>query len=186
MKLNHECLRSTEPKNVIFLDVDGVLNSRRCLSMGEHIDMACARHVRRIALHADADIVISSTWRIGNNTHTLREMFYMCGLYRVIGRTSDNCPKGTSLDERGHEIEEWIKAFGCKKYLILDDDTDFLDHQKINFIKTDAEVGITEEQSTHAIRNIFGVTTPFCPECNGYGRVEEFVKCGSCNTSLNM
>ncbi|QDH49208.1 hypothetical protein PHYNN_22 [Pantoea phage Phynn] len=128
--------------------------------------------------------LLAATWRIGNNTHTLLEILYAVGLNRVIGRTCDNSSMGTSLDERGYEIQAWIDAFGCKNYVILDDDRDMLESQKNNFILTDGQIGLTEEQSTFAIRKIFGINKSFCPECNGYGRVEEFVHCGSCNVAL--
>lgn len=177
MQLDHECLRNGEPKNVIFLDMDGVINSHRSLSFGELVDMECARNVRRIGWFADADIVLSSHWRLGNTTHTIREMLYPMGLYRVIGRT---CGNGMNMT-RGDEINAWIDAFGCKNYVILDDSNDFTDYQKENhFINTDADTGITEKDSTQAIREIFKINTLFCPECNGYGRVGEWVKCPSC------
>ncbi|QFR55822.1 hypothetical protein JC221_176 [Yersinia phage JC221] len=177
MKLNHECLRDGEPNNVIFLDMDGVVNSLRSLKFMEMVDMECARHVKRISQFANADIVLSSTWRIGNNTHTIREMLYPIGLYRVIGRT---CSNGVNM-HRGDEINAWIEEFGCKNYVILDDDTDFTDYQKQNhFIQTDPVTGITEQDSTRAIREIFKVKGLFCPECNGYGRIGEWDKCPSC------
>lgn len=158
--------------------MDGVVNSLRSLSFGELVDMECARHVKRISSFADADIVLSSTWRIGNTTHTIREMLYPIGLYRVIGRT---CSNGINMD-RGDEINAWINEFGCKNYVILDDDTDFSDYQKANhFINTDDNTGITEQDSTRAIRQIFKINANFCPECNGYGRISEWVKCPSCN-----
>ncbi|CAA7537959.1 gp276 [Klebsiella phage vB_KoM-Pickle] len=186
MNLNHECLKDlsdgNEIGNVIFLDIDGVLNNMRCMKFGEHMDIECARHLRRIVNHANCDIVISSTWRIGNSTHNLREIFYPWGLYRIIGKTCTNFPHSTGM--RGDEIKAWIDTFGCKNYLILDDDTDMLSSQKEHFIKTDGFVGLTEEQSTYAIRNVFGVTTPFCPECNGYGRVNDYDKCGTCNGKI--
>lgn len=182
---NQECLRDLsggkEIGNVIFLDIDGVLNNRRSMKFGEHMDIECARNLRRICKYADAEIVVSSTWRIGNTTHTLREILYPWGLYRVIGRTSSNNP---NCKIRGDEVQEWIDTYGCKNYLILDDDSDFTQYQKENhFINTDAEYGLTEEQSTYAIRNIFKVSTPFCPECNGYGRIG-YEYCGTCNGKI--
>lgn len=187
-ELNHECLKRLEDGgeigNVIFLDIDGVLNSMRSMKFMEMVDMECARNLRRIVSHTNADIVISSTWRLGNSTHNLREIFYPWGLYRVIGKTCSNHPDRKSV--RGDEIKAWIDAFGCKNYLILDDDTDMLPEQKEHFINTDAYHGLTEKESTFAIRNIFGVTTPFCPECNGYGRVNEYDKCPSCNGKFTL
>ncbi|UQJ95473.1 hypothetical protein ALHIDCOG_00085 [Klebsiella phage CPRSB] len=110
MNLNHECLKDlsdgNEIGNVIFLDIDGVLNNMRCMKFGEHMDIECARHLRRIVNHANCDIVISSTWRIGNSTHNLREIFYPWGLYRIIGKTCTNFPHSTGM--RGDEIKAWI------------------------------------------------------------------------------
>lgn len=180
--LNHECLRTGEPRNVIFLDIDGVLNSFRSMSLGEMVDMECVRNVRRISLHGKADIVVSSTWRIGANTHQLREILFPLGLHRVIGRTASNLDGAC----RGDEIAAWIKQFGCPNYVILDDDRDMLESQADNFINTDGHVGITEQQSTEAIRRVFGINTPFCPECNGYGRTSEYVKCGSCTAAFKV
>lgn len=183
IKPNHECLRDHEPRNVIFLDMDGVMNSLRSLSFGELVDMECARHVRRIPNHADADIVLSSAWRIGNNTHTIREMLYPMGLYRVIGRTCDNIGKYN----RGEEIQAWIDEFGCPNYVILDDSEDMTPYQvEHHFINTDGLVGMTEQDSTRAIREIFKITGLFCPECNGYGRISEWVKCPSCNGKYTL
>lgn len=174
---NMESVKDTLPVRVIFLDVDGVLNNEKSLRMGELISMDCVRHVRRISRLADADIVISSSWRIGNSTHTLREMFHMVGLFRVIGRTSSN---DSSLSDRGDEIKQWLDANPTvEKYVILDDDRDILPEQMPYFINTDAMEGITENQSTYAIRNIFGVTTPFCTKCNGYNHISE-EQCTEC------
>ena len=125
--------------------MDGVVNSLRSLSFGELVDMECARHVRRVGWFADADIVLSSSWRIGNTTHTIREMLYPMGFYRVIGRT---CSNGMDMT-RGDEINAWIEEFGCLNYVILDDDNDMTEYQKKNhFINTDAITGMTEKDST--------------------------------------
>ena len=86
---------------------------------------------------------------------------------------------------RGFEIQNYLDTQkDVLSYCILDDDCDMLPEQKDHFFRTDPEIGLTEEQSTFAIRNIFGVTTPFCPECNGYGRVNQYDKCGSCNGKI--
>ncbi|AFC22330.1 hypothetical protein GAP161_220 [Cronobacter phage vB_CsaM_GAP161] len=103
-------------------------------------------------------------------------------MYRIIGKTCTNLTGRQA--GRGDEIKAWIDTFGCKNYLILDDDTDMLPEQSEHFINTDGFVGLTEEQSTYAIRNVFGVTNPFCPECNGYGRVNQYDKCPSCDGKI--
>lgn len=172
-----ETVKDKPPVRVIFLDVDGVLNNEKSLRIGELISMDCVRHVRRISKLADADIVISSSWRIGNSVQTLQEMFHMVGLYRVIGKTSSNDP---SCSDRGDEIKQWLDANPTvENYVILDDDRDMLEEQIPHFILTEAMEGITESQSDYAIRNIFGVTKPFCKKCNGYNHIGE-EKCDQC------
>ncbi|QPI17840.1 hypothetical protein POP12_048 [Pectobacterium phage POP12] len=163
--------------NVVFLDIDGVLNNYKSMGFGEPCDIECARHVRRICTFANADIVVSSTWRIGNSTYNLQEILYIVGLNRVIGRTASNDP---SLKDRGDEIKKWIDTYGCNNYVILDDDNDMLPEQKDNFIHVDGYKGITEEESNYAIRNIFKVDTEFCKTCRGYFRVGDN-KCTDCN-----
>ena len=65
--------------------------------------------------------------------------------------------------ERGHEVEQWLDENpGVKSYVILDDDNDFLTHQRGNFVRTanninhpdslDIGYGLTNECANRAIR----------------------------------
>lgn len=47
---------------------------------------------------------------------------------------------------RGTEIQTWLDDYGSNvKYVILDDDSDMLEHQLPYFIKVDPYYGLTKE-----------------------------------------
>ena len=128
-------------KPVIFLDFDGVLNSlRSTLALGgcseHHLDPVAVSLVSRLAREADANVVISSAWRIGSDVLELRSILsgYSALLAaRVIGVT----PFGLAC--RGAEIASWMaKNPGDHNtsFVILDDDADMLDGQLRHFVQT--------------------------------------------------
>jgi len=125
---------------IIFLDIDGVLNSVE-QSIANRLDQSDVRLYRidpvRVGLlrwlvdQTDAKIVISSTWRYGHTLQWFEGYFEALGwLAPVIGLT----PK---LDKiRGLEVQAWLDADDemvgdVEKYVILDDDSDFLDGQPL-------------------------------------------------------
>ena len=55
--------------------------------------------------------------------------------------------------ERGIEVHDWLEVNKDRvsNYAIVDDESDFLEHQKSNFIKVNRRVGFTENDSKKAI-----------------------------------
>ena len=114
---------------VIFLDLDGVLNSSITKAkLGDFIgiDNAKVRLLKKIIDATGAEIVISSSWRLGYNN--LKEEFSeppMDYLKRKLRRSNlrfiDTTPK---LDHRSNEIRAWLKKNDdvVKNYVILDDE----------------------------------------------------------------
>ena len=146
---------------VLFLDIDGVLNSevfytkksqwerykraedsgytrdeRRALA---NIDKRAVSLLNYIVENTDAEIVISSTWRSDFN---LPYIMRFVGLKRpYYGIT----PYDKSR-HRGTEIQTWLDDYGNNvKYVILDDDSDMLERQLPYFIKVDPYYGLTKE-----------------------------------------
>lgn len=114
-------------KRVIFLDVDGVLNSlqyfKKCRSSGvksDDIDNECVMILKTIVDRSGADIVLSSTWRrIPQLRDQLVERLAMYGL-SIIGDTPIIFDK-----ERGDEIKQWLDGHPeYESFIILDDDSD--------------------------------------------------------------
>ncbi|MBX3733513.1 MAG: hypothetical protein KF791_13065 [Verrucomicrobiae bacterium] len=92
--------------NILFLDIDGVLN----LEGSRHPDVfapGCVRELRRILDHNPRNhVVFSTAWRIGFPFFVLGGLWQRHGLPsdRVLGRT----PILRNAD-RGVEIEQWLE-----------------------------------------------------------------------------
>lgn len=140
---------------VVFLDVDGVLNSNRtCLAMGgipsgmrkdavKFLDPLALSMIREICKLSDAKIVLSSTWRKCRNYKEYAIEFDL----PIIDRTDSYSDKGHM---RGYEIEDWLeKNLEVTHYAIIDDDSDMLEYQKKYFVHTNGLEGFLY---SHALR----------------------------------
>ena len=118
---------------VIFLDIDGVLVTRRSLSASKSgirsdFDGDCVDRLNRLCATTGARVVISSSWRVPAyrlGIGWLLDHFRAQGVnVPVVGMT----PVGTPVygDYRGREIEVFYEAH--KRHIgaiaILDDDSD--------------------------------------------------------------
>lgn len=127
--------------NVVFLDIDGVLNSSASLSDGVHIVPDKVIMLRRLCTQVKAKIVISSSWRIAHSLQEIRTVLRAAGLYgiEVIGVTPIS---GDGF--RGKEIESWLANNDyVSQYVIIDDDSDFMEYQKPRFVQTNDATGLT-------------------------------------------
>lgn len=157
---------------LIFLDIDGVLNhqlfyKKQMETKKELIKKAKKGDIDRLQYDKSnicpdsikmfsnlcediqADVVVSSTWRLNRTIPQLQAIFDYCGgTFRVIGKTPH------TGYERGVDIDEWlsknikIDTFGIgsykfKRYVILDDDSDMLLKQREHFFQIDSYCGIT-------------------------------------------
>lgn len=117
---------------VIFLDVDGVLNTYEYLNRGDEaekkvygeIDIRKVRLLAEIVRETGAEIVLSSTWRadfddqmqpLYENVEMFLKAFSDCGL-TILDKTKD-------LDgERSEEVKEWLSRHPeTDSCIILDD-----------------------------------------------------------------
>ena len=151
--------------NLIFLDVDGVLNHWACMANGLHIDTDKCLMIKRLCKECDAQVVISSTWRIGETLESMQRFFYRVGLESVaiIGLTprlvdKDVFPEATDI--RGYEILQWLydnpEGVGAN-YVIIDDDSDMTPEQlENNFVKTDMRTGFTWRDYDKCVKILTG------------------------------
>lgn len=145
---------------VIFLDIDGVVTSSRDNGFRD-FNLHVVHWLRFVCEQSGAKIVISSTWRHSHNKAFWETVF---GEYvHDDWRTPDGCRKLESglysSPIRGDEIAEWLTGHPeVTDYVILDDDSDFRDDQKANFIKTDAHNGMLFD-SLMDLRERLGVGT---------------------------
>ena len=159
---------------VIFLDIDGVLNTKCWYTQmngntpkdkyGYTFDPRSVANLKKILDETGAEIVISSSWK-SLGLSELEEMWQERRLPgKLIGITpnsvSDEMLLNADLDHmelfhiRGMEIKEWLDKHGKKvsHYVIIDDVDNFLSSQKSHFVQTDPEVGITESDVKKVVR----------------------------------
>lgn len=121
-------------KKIIFLDIDGVL----CVipnnfdDFGPNFHKTFEDNLKHIIEQTNANIVISSTWRLAG----LDEMKRMWKKRGLAGEVVDITPSGTMDNIRGDEIQAWLDENEVENYVIIDDDTDFLESQMNNFVRT--------------------------------------------------
>lgn len=144
---------------IIFLDIDGVLNSRQwILQIKERfddpknqMDLKLVKRFNHITESTKANIVISSTWRYSfrDQLKKLQECMVSYGISgNIIGMTDcsgyGNC--------RSDEIEEWLNNnSGIERFIIIDDNT--LGGKMDQFlIKTDWEDGLQDHHVDQIIK----------------------------------
>lgn len=140
---------------VVFLDIDGVLNSLgSVLALGDpshHLDPVSVGLVARLCKETGAEIVVSSSWRIGRTVQTLQNELDRLGATkladRFIGRTGDG-----HNGHRGRQIREWLQTNGQRPYVILDDDSDMLPEQQPFFVHTTWEDGFRAQHYRAALK----------------------------------
>ena len=160
-------------RKVMFLDIDGVLNTGRWYSKmdrntpkdkyGYAFDPNAVANLKKIVDETGAEIVISSSWK----SFGFSELEEMWQDRALPGKLIDITPNSVSdemllnadLDHmelfsiRGMEIKEWLSKHGKKvsHYVIIDDMDNMLQEQQPHFVWIDPEVGITEGNAAQAI-----------------------------------
>ena len=166
-------IANIEMRKVIFLDIDGVLNTKWWYTQmdknttrdkyGYAFDPNAVANLKKILDETGADIVVSSSWK-SYGFSELEEMWQDRGLPgKLIGVTpnsvSDEMLLNADLDNmelfsiRGMEIKEWLTKHGksVSHYAIIDDMDNMLPEQQSYFVRTDSEMGITKENAEKAI-----------------------------------
>lgn len=151
--------------SIIFLDVDGVLNSElfyeRRFNEGkpeetdrfEHtVNQICKERIEWLNIlceETNAVVVISASMRKNRSLKELRKIFAAAGAtFHILDKTP------ITGYARGTEVLKWLEAnitiekWGCdhhefNAYAIIDDDSDYLIWQAPNFFKVDDYCGLT-------------------------------------------
>lgn len=160
-------------KKIIFLDIDGVLNTKYWYTQmvqntptdeyGYAFDPKAVANLKSIVDETGADIVISSSWKCMGLSQ-MEEMWRDRSLPgKIIGITpnsvSDEMLLNADIDSielfhiRGEEIKQWLTKYGkqVSNYAIIDDMDNMLSEQQSHFVQTNPEVGITEEDAKKVI-----------------------------------
>ena len=141
---------------VIFLDVDGVLNNDATLTRTVYwtvfVDDYLIERLKRLVEKTNAKIVLSSSWRVYRENEKFNKDF--CQLVEKLnefGLHIDDYTPEFATDDRGEEIDAWLKANpNVKNFVILDDDKIKLhaDHH----VRTINRFGLTDKDVDKAIQ----------------------------------
>ena len=167
-------------KKVIFLDVDGVLNSSRTLYESISLEDDLILNLKEIVNKTKAKIILSSSWRLSAEAvATLIDKLDKFGL-AISGMTYD----GVDLDwlekyefdvtkkyldtkfdydenkqikithDRGAEIFKWLHDHDDCAYVILDDEIEDIKpyFNESVIVKTSYKTGLTKEDVKKAIQ----------------------------------
>lgn len=162
---------------VIFLDFDGVLNSMQSATFWhnkrdqakwenelysawtgtlreylaqEFCPIALSNVEELVRRIPDVKIVVSSTWRMAETVETLKKILAPAKL--VSDAVIDTTPIFRE-GPRGDEIQDWLNRHPeVTHYVIIDDDSDMLDSQKNNFVKTSSMHGFQYADILWALR----------------------------------
>lgn len=137
---------------IVFLDFDGVLNTRPWTERPEYLDRpldpVLVALLGQLVAAAGAEVVLSSTWR-SEGLDACRRHLQVAGfpsVERVVAVTAASSPWGG----RAHEILDWVELHEVERFVVLDDDpglTEVADHH----IRTDPEVGLTASNVDSAL-----------------------------------
>lgn len=133
---------------IIFLDIDGVLNSWRYdqvrMSLADNIDETRLPLLYQIVSSTDAKIVLTSSWRkhwerdsdkvdsIGQN---LNQLFEENGL-AIFDKTIES-----SDNNRTDEIRDWLAKNSVEQFVIIDDIAFGWDELESHLVRTNYRIG---------------------------------------------
>lgn len=128
----------------IFLDFDGVwVNTLGTQLSKSIVDSQAVELISRIVREQQAKIVVSSTWRLGEDCLRLNTYLTLGGFSGSALHADFKTLRARS-SFRGDEIDEWLSRHPeVTQYAIIDDDADFHEHHLNHFVHVDYRVGFS-------------------------------------------
>ncbi len=167
-------LLPSAPMKLVFLDIDGVLNSEpflRALAPAPEqlavlesdlwprmIDPVLVARLETLVTRTQARVVISSSWRHGRSLPWFARVLRDRGFTgEIVGITADfeesGDPRSKRLySRRGDEIKAWLEGWGehVESFVVLDDTPD-MDAVRDRFVHTSADDGLTDADVDAAV-----------------------------------
>lgn len=164
---------------IIFLDIDGVLNSSTYMKsfcvcgdsyFTDVVDPTIVNKLKKfLDKHDDTKLVITSSWRYGNVYDTI-ELFKSTGLRELNKYIVGVTPRLIYSFGRGDEIQWFINNyntdvigdlvndyFEIDRYVIVDDEVfDLTDNQMEYTIQIDNNTGLTDENIKEITQKLYG------------------------------
>jgi hypothetical protein len=151
------------PRKVVFLDIDGVVHPLGVDNGTTSFDDFCMNRLKRICEEGEADIVLSSSWRVNDfGIKHINRKLEKHGIGRIIGVTPQ-----LSQQCRSAEIMDWVQKHpSVERYVAIDDiDLAADETAKIgpsnrplarHFVRTNSKSGLSDANAEQAIRILNG------------------------------
>lgn len=152
--------------NIIFLDIDGVLNNAS-FQYGTLVDLRikgdifrildpiCVRNFNSITSQIDVKIVISSSWRVLTPYQEVAEIFERQGVLNAKEMIFDQTPK-TITGKRGEDIQRWLDKNKIDDKvdanIVIIDDADDMLHLSDHLVQTTWDKGLEEKHVTQVLK----------------------------------
>ena len=176
---------SAEVYPIIFLDIDGVLNSGRSYEVycerditdipkkynwaaalaASTVDPVAVALVNRVIAATKAKVVVSSSHRVsfikgfGYTGVTVVDLVELREYIHALGIEAEVIDATPLLPgyARGEEIKQWLRLHpSVTDYLILDDDADMLEEQQDRFVHTSTSDGFMFSHYRKALKILNG------------------------------
>jgi Swiss Army Knife RNA repair-like protein len=122
--------------NIIFTDIDGVLNP----AWKKQWSKKSIAIYNRICKDFNLLPVVTSTWRVKHTKQQLQAIFIKQGITATI---YDCTP--VLNDSRGIEIDQWLRENNYSKYVVIDDSCREIKPYVQNVIEVRGWIGLEEE-----------------------------------------
>jgi hypothetical protein len=155
---------------IIFLDIDGVLNSDSWDNSEEQKQSQFPENqfspkliqlFNKVIEETTDKIVLTSTWRLEYDIKFMQSLFKKVGIKGEIIDFTPDLKKGNDYVVRGNEILKWCKdnqnlinsrPLDYTDFIIIDDNSDMLFWQSKFFFQTDRLSGLTPSIIKNIIR----------------------------------
>ena len=151
-------------RKVIFLDIDGVINSEinqdynfkkgRWSTRNIVMDPEAMLCIKEIVDKTGAEIVLASTWRYADEDGSFASKENFVKQLNEFGMVlADETPQLSEYN-RAEEIIAYLKAHPeITHFLIIDDDIDLLKNNelKVNLLHTNYQVGLVKSEVENAV-----------------------------------
>lgn len=148
---------SVNMTKILFLDIDGVLNSAHVLDTqkrGDAIDRDMVSRINHIIDATGCKIVISSTWRLYHSLFAINKRLTSEGMHDnlIIGKT----PRlDAHYYNRADEILRWLKDNDdVTQYIAIDDSAGEFDKIRDHLVATTWKDGLQDIHVTEAINKL--------------------------------
>lgn len=146
---------NTNHQNIIFLDIDGVLNTQYSLESGVRLVNEKCKIITDLCVKTRSRLVIISSWLSMYKTPILVDILSISGIpssfFHPVCEISDD-------DSLENSIKYWIKQQDLKtKYIIISPDMDSFDSLRDKVVKTEFKMGITFDNVRQARKLLTGV-----------------------------